>query len=256
MAKVPVRTRDRLNQAKSLNDYTPEQLNWYMQQRNRLFEPGGREQESGRTLSEEESLLRLQGMNELQQMFRNRTIDPTWVPPTAGLLDPSAGTTNTGGLPLSPPTGATGSSGGSGLPLNPGTAPSTPGDPNAPALPPGYTPSLGLPDGTRSWNPTNTPIPDASGGLPDVRRVGDNRPPQLPAGPAMPPQPSAGGGGNPMFPGGQPLAAFGYTRGPNGEIMPLMLQQGMNPFQLPHSGGTPPSYPMTGVPGLLWPGGG
>jgi hypothetical protein len=49
-------------------------------------------------------------------------------------------------------------------------------------------------------------------------------------------------------PGGM-LAAWGLMRGPNGEILPAMMRQGMNPYQLGPSAQQIPGYDV----GLLGP---
>lgn len=67
--------------------------------------------------------------------------------------------------------------------------------------------------------PTNPlgPIPDVPGGL-----LG----PPTQGGLPLPP-----GGGSPGAQPNQPYASWGFQRGPNGELLPVMLSPGANPFQ-------------------------
>lgn len=112
--------------------------------------------------------------------------------------------------------------------------------------------------------PTNLPTPGGggSGGIP---------PATSPYGPGGGlggatggPQPiGGGGGGGPglALPAGitsmeNTLAAYGMMRGPNGEIVPIMLKQGMNPYQVSPSMQTLPGFGpgmlgANGTPGLL-----
>jgi hypothetical protein len=46
----------------------------------------------------------------------------------------------------------------------------------------------------------------------------------------------------PQSQGHNPLASFGYTQGPNGELVPIMLRQGMNPYQTAPTGYQSPGY--------------
>ena len=122
----------------------------------------------------------------------------------------------TGGVTLPPP-----QAGGSGTP----GAPSAPGG-GYPSIPPqGPAPPGGLPPGVPGGVTLPPPQPGAGGqGGPQV------------GGEPFNPNPGYGPiGGGPMTQGPMSnpglLAAFGFTQGPNGEMMPLMLNQGRNPFQ-------------------------
>lgn len=111
-------------------------------------------------------------------------------------------------------------------------APSTPGLLDPP------TSVGGSPPVTAPGGPTAPAGPGTSVG-------GEPRDPRIPSIPTLPP-PTGGGSGIGGQPGGQlptvqlptgtgfntdTLAAFGYMRGPNGEILPQMLQGGWSPYQ-------------------------
>ena len=147
-------------------------------------------------------------------------IQPNIPPPanTGGTGGSAGGSAGGGGLPVPPPadSGSGGGAGGSpGLPT-----PGNPGSPNLPYIPP----------------------PVSVGGEP--------RDPRLPITPGNP------GPIRPGFPGmpggdyGQSntLASYGLLGGPNGEILPVMLNQGASPFQqmrqTPQIMGFDPSIPQ------------
>jgi len=46
-----------------------------------------------------------------------------------------------------------------------------------------------------------------------------------------------------------PWASFGFTRGPNGEMVPVMLNPGRNPFQQSPTPIPMPGYSVPGYPG-------
>lgn len=149
-------------------------------------------------------------------------------------------------------------------------------DPN-PVTPliPGYN-TGGDPSGVNPFQPQpgigggQGPQPGAIGGgagpQPPPAQPDPNRPPTsgepFPSGPGQP-----GGPPNPFDPNVGPrppiglpsqppnqlqglLAAYGYTTGPNGELLPIHLRQGMSPFQNQPGQQQQPGYT---VPGLLGP---
>lgn len=90
----------------------------------------------------------------------------------------------------------------------------------------------GLQPGGLALNPPPPPMGQQPppGGAPGGLPIPNRPPPQL-GGPEQVPRGGLPNSGPAMDP--NVLASFGYQRGPNGEIMPLMLRQGQNPFQIP-----------------------
>lgn len=126
-------------------------------------------------------------------------------------------------------------------------------------------------DFDHTWDPIQGPVPIVGGynGFPPAPTPALTTPPPLGTGGTDPANPGLGSGltpptplpgmPNPPAPGGPPgggqqldqvLASYGLMRGPNGEILPVMLRQGMNPHQLaptPQGGG----YGLLGAPEML-----
>lgn len=167
-----------------------------------------------------------------QQRLDDRRDPANWPQNQPGYVPPPApGMAPTPGVGPNPPMGAPPSGGLLPNPEGPYTGP-------GPTLPPGqaYPPTLG--NGLPQLPPNNgpqplPPVPTPTPGLPPTT----TRPP-TPGG-GLPPT-GGGGGGN-----ADPLASWGFTRGPNGEFLPIMMQQGANPFQMGN-----PALQRPGLPGV------
>lgn len=103
-------------------------------------------------------------------------------------------------------------------------------------------PTMTKPGGLLDPGVTGPTRPMPNPGLPIENPMGYPTTPTLPppSGPSTGGAPAIGGEPNnpnlPITPGGPPqsagsLASWGYTRGPNGEIMPVQLSGGFNPMQ-------------------------
>lgn len=124
---------------------------------------------------------------------------PNWQSPQPGVDTPAT--------PITPPQ----TGGGGGLPVT--------GSPGAGG-------GGGLPPSGDSGGTGRPPIPDA----PVLRPpTGAERPPRGDGGDYQVPRPGVDPGRG-SLPGG-PYAAFGFAPGPAGGLLPIMLQQGANPFQ-------------------------
>lgn len=180
------------------------------------------------------------------------TMTPPGTPTTKPLVGPASPTPATG--PLTAP-GFDPNAPGSG-PVVGGSGPASPSPPTGPMTmpdgnpfgnpPPGSPPRIPLPGPSQPYQPPTISLPPTQ-----------NTP--FPTGPAVGGEPAWPGGVNPnpqqpqqpQMPGNV-LAAYGYMRGPNGMILPQMLNQGRSPFQQPMTPQGQPGY-STSMPGLTLP---